>query len=87
MRMMCEISMWGERGVRASHEVWAVAVKLLHLSPLKGAMVKPLDIISIGLIIIVLKFQGVRDGGQVGGEGGFGLEIQGIGCKATGLVL
>ena len=29
-------------------------------------MVKPLDIISIGLIIIVLKFQGVRDGGQVG---------------------
>ena len=26
--------MWGERGVRASHEVWAVAVKLLHKFPL-----------------------------------------------------
>ena len=26
-------------------------MKLLHLSPLKGAMVKPLDIISIGVMV------------------------------------
>ena len=42
-------------------------------------MVKPVDIISICLVIIVLKFQGVRDGGQVGGEGGIGLWIWGVG--------
>ena len=42
-------------------------------------MVKPLDIISVGLIVIVLEFQGVRDGGWVRGEGGIRLWIWGIG--------